>query len=524
MELVTQHFLAGRHAAAGSDTFRAEDAASGQPLEPAFHEAVQADIDAACEAAAAAADEWRDLPLEQRAAFLEAVAAELDATVDAFVERAPRETGLPEARIRGELARTTGQLRLFAQVVRSGDFLGVRIDTADADRKPVPKPDLRHYRIPLGPVAVFGASNFPLAFSTAGGDTASAWAAGCPVVVKGHPAHPGTSALAAAAIERAVARTQMPEGVFSLVQGRSNAVGAALVQHPAIRAVGFTGSHAGGMALTRLAAERPVPIPVYAEMGSVNPLFLLPGALAEDPETLANGFVGSLTLGCGQFCTNPGIIVAVRGEALEQFLGATAKAVAEVAPGVMLHSGILKAYEQGRQRLASVEGVTEVGASSRADSRAVAAVYRTTAAVFRANPDLAQEVFGPTSLIVEVDDRADMLGVAEAMAGQLTATVHGTPAELTRQTGLLRTLERIAGRVLFNGFPTGVEVSHAMVHGGPYPATSDSRSTSVGTLAIDRFLRPVCYQNFPSEALPKALRDDNPLKLNRLVNGEWETA
>ncbi|HKJ95997.1 MAG TPA: aldehyde dehydrogenase (NADP(+)) [Gammaproteobacteria bacterium] len=522
MDVTTEQFIAGEHSARGSERFSAEDAASGSPLEPEFVDATEAEVDRACRAAEQAAPAWRDLPLERRAQFLEAAADELDASVDAFVERAPQETGLPEARIRGELGRTTGQLRLFAGVVRAGDFLGARVDHGDPDRTPAPKPDIRQYRVPLGPVAVFGASNFPLAFSVAGGDTASALAAGCPVVVKAHPGHPGTSAIAAAAIERAVDKAGAPAGVFSMVHGRANAIGGALVSHPAVQAVGFTGSQRGGLALARLAAERPVPIPVFAEMGSVNPMFLLPSALAERGEALAKGFAGSLTMGTGQFCTKPGVVFAPAGEALETFLGHLAATVAEMPAGVMLHSGILSACREGVRRLEQTPGVERVATGESAEDRVEALVFRTTLDVFRAHPNLAEEVFGPVGLIVEVPSTEAMPPVARDLDGQLTATVHAAGDDLAQNAALVRVLEGRAGRVLLNGFPTGVEVGHAMVHGGPYPATTDSRMTSVGTLAIERFLRPVCYQDFPDEALPEPLREDNPLGLRRLVDGHWQ--
>lgn len=522
MTMTTEQFIAGARRAAGRETFQAENAATGEALAPTFSEATPEEIDAACRAAAEAAAPLADAPLAQRASLLEAIAGELDARADAFVERAGVETGLPEPRIRGELGRTTGQLRLFARVVREGGFLGVRIDHGDPDRQPAPKPDLRQRNIPLGPVAVFGASNFPLAFSVCGGDTASALAAGCPVVVKAHPGHPGTSALAAEAVEAAVAASDLPAGVFSMLQGAGYALGTTLVQHPAIEAVGFTGSQRGGLALQRIAAERDRPIPVHAEMGSVNPLFILPGALADRPETIAQGLAGSVALGCGQFCTKPGLIVVRRGKGFDAFREQLINAIEAMAPAVMLHSGILSAFEAGCERLAAAEGVARLAAGDSADHRAQAMAFITDADTLSAQPELADEVFGPAVLVVIVDNATAFETAAAALVGQLTAGVHARDTELADYKALIERLQQRAGRVLFNGFPTGVEVGEAMVHGGPYPATTDSRTTSVGTRAIERFLRPVALQDMPAAALPPALQDDNPLGLPRRVDGADE--
>lgn len=514
MQPTTGQLIAGTTGAEGSDTFAATNAATGAAMEPNFHEATANEIDRACEAAAAAFDDYRSASLEKRARFLELIADQLETLIDTFAERTTAESGLPEGRIRGELGRTTGQLRKFAGVVRKGDFLGVRIDDAE--------PDVRQYHVPVGPVVVFGASNFPLAFSVAGGDTASALAAGSPVVVKGHPAHPGTSALVGQAIAEAAKQAGMPAGVFSLVQGRGNAVGERLVKHPAIKAVGFTGSQNGGLALAKLAAARPEPIPVYAEMGSVNPMFLLPNTLAERGDELATGHAGSFTLGCGQFCTNPGLVFAVAGDALENFVAKVAEHVEQTDANVMLHAGILRAYEAGTEKLEAVNGVARVASGPAAPGRAQVRLYRTTQKVLQEHPEITEEVFGPLSLIIELEDATAMPAVANSLAGQLTATVHGSAEELGQHPALVTALEKRAGRVLFNGFPTGVAVCDAMVHGGPYPATSDGRSTSVGTRAIERFLRLVCYQDFPQQALPEPLQDANPLGLRRLVNGEWQ--
>lgn len=397
-----------------------------------------------------------------------------------------------------------------------------RIDTADAQAG---APDVRQCKLSLGPVAVFAVSNFPLAFSVAGGDTASALAAGCPVVVKAHPAHPATSALAAQAIADAVAEVDgVPGGIFSMIHGRTNATGERLTRHPSIKAVGFTGSFAGGTALARIAAERPDPIPVYAEMGSINPVFLLPQALATTDSDIAAGYAASMNMACGQFCTQPGLAFAVRGEALEAFIGNVAARIRTTGAGMMLTPMILSAYESGVARLDKAADVTQVATGAVATRRAQARLYRTTLAALQQRPEIMDEIFGPVSIVVEVPDEAAFVTAAEMLPGQLTATIHGTDPELIEYRELIRHLEKRAGRVLFGGYPTGVRVCDAIVHGGPYPATTSyGLTTSVGTLAIDRFLRPVCYQSCPQELLPEALQDTNPLRLKRLVNGEWQS-
>jgi len=504
---------------------RAYNPSTRLDIEPAFGQATGADVERACALAQAAFDPYRALPLEQRARFLEAVAEQILAIGSELIERAQQETGLPQARLEGERMRTVNQLRLFAKVVRDGRFLGATIDSALPERTP-PRPDLRLAKIGLGPVAVFGASNFPLAFSVAGGDTASSLAAGCPVVVKAHGAHLGTSELVGRAVQRAVQECGLPEGVFSMLFGDGRTIGQQLVGHPAIKAVGFTGSRGGGTALMRTAAARPEPIPVYAEMSSVNPLFLLPTALEEGGAALANGFVDSLTLGVGQFCTNPGLVFAVKGAALDAFTAAATTALAGKGAGTMLTAGIHDAYNSGIARFGATEGLRLVaqGGTEGIGCAARAALYEVDATAFIGNPELQDEIFGPAALIVRFDSEEQMLQAAEQLHGQLTATVHVKPADHPLAAKLLPILERKAGRVLFNGFPTGVEVSHAMVHGGPFPATSDSRTTSVGASAIDRFLRPVCYQNLPADLLPEALRDDNPLGLARVLDGDLKVA
>lgn len=515
-------FLIGAENVLTDETFRAENPSTDLAIEPAFSVASPAHVAQACALADAAFDAFRETDPAERAAFLETIAANIEALGDALVERAVLESGLPPARLTGERGRTTGQLRLFATLLRQGRWAGVVVDRAQPERQPAPRSDLRQRRIAVGPVAVFGASNFPLAFSVAGGDTASALAAGCPVVVKGHPAHPGTSAMVAGAIRDAVASHGLPEGVFSLVQGPANALGAALVADPRIKAVGFTGSRGGGLALVEIAARRPDPIPVYAEMSSVNPVVLFPAALAARAEALAKGYVASLTLGSGQFCTNPGVVLALAGPDLDRFTAAAAEALGVAAPQVMLTRGIHGAFDKSVAALTAHNAVTTLarGAEGTGCNRGRAALFTTDAAAFLANPALAHEVFGAASLIVAARDLDEVARLLAAMEGQLTATLHLDAADEALARPLMPLLERKAGRILANGWPTGVEVSPAMVHGGPFPATSDPRGTSIGTAAIERFLRPVCYQDLPDALLPRAIKHDNPLGLPRVVDGE----
>lgn len=520
------NLLIGASAHAGTQgEVRGIAAATGAPLEPAFGGASLQDLDRACGLAAEAFDAYRALPLERRAAFLEQIAANILDIGDALIVRAMAETGLPRARLEGERGRTVGQLRLFASVVRDGGFLDLRIDPALPKRAPLPRPDLRLRNVPVGPVAVFGASNFPLAFSVAGGDTASALAAGCPVVVKAHSAHPGTSLLVGRAVQKAVADCGLPEGVFALLFDSGRAVGQALVADPRICAVGFTGSRGGGTALMAIAAARPVPIPVYAEMSSINPVLLFPAALAARGGAIARAFVGSLTLGAGQFCTNPGLLLAVEGEGLDAFLAAAAEALAGQGAATMLTPGILSAYEAGVARLAGHAAVTTVARGAEGEGlQGQGALFTTTAAAFLADPALEEEVFGAAALVVRCADVAEIAAILEALEGQLTAALHMDAADHEQARALLPLLERKVGRILVNGFGTGVEVCHAMVHGGPFPSTADGRSTSVGSLAISRFLRPVCYQDMPDALLPPELKGegapDMPVRRDgRLVKG-----
>ncbi|MES2071144.1 MAG: aldehyde dehydrogenase (NADP(+)) [Pseudomonadota bacterium] len=503
------------------EAFQSFSPATGEYLQPLFHTAGQAEIARAAALAQAAFDGYRETGHEQRARFLETIAEQILALGDELILRAMAETGLPRARLEGERGRTVGQLQLFAGVLREGSWLDARLDTALPERA-MPRPSIRMRMIALGPVAVFGASNFPLAFSVAGGDTASALAAGCPVIVKAHPAHPGTSELVGRAVQKAVALCQLDEGVFSMLTGIGNALGADLVRHPVIQAVGFTGSRQGGLALMAVAAGRPQPIPVYAEMSSINPVFLLPQALASRGEAIAAGFAASLTLGTGQFCTNPGLVLGIKGQDFESFAEQAARALSTMPAGTMLTPGIQAAYQRGVDGLAKHPKVETLGAGAAGNGvcQGVPALFSTNAASFLAEHALSDEVFGPSSLLVACNDAAEMRQLAEQLEGQLTATLQMDDGDTELALGLMPILERKAGRILVNGFSTGVEVSTAMVHGGPFPATSDSKSTSVGSAAIHRFLRPVSYQNMPQALLPVALRDGNPLQIWRRKDGQ----
>ncbi|XYD09731.1 aldehyde dehydrogenase (NADP(+)) [Methylobacterium sp. NMS12] len=516
--------LIGAEARRGTEaTFRAVEAATGQALEPDFPGASRSDLDRACALAEAAFDTFRETDPEARAAFLEAIAANILEIGDDLVTRCMAETGLPRPRIEGERARTVGQLRLFAGVVREGSYVEARIDPALPDRKPLPRPDLRLRRIAVGPVAVFGASNFPLAFSVAGGDTASALAAGCPVVVKVHPAHPGTSELVGRAVQKAVAACGLPEGTFSLLFDAGQSIGQGLVADPRIAAVGFTGSRRGGTALMAIAAGRPSPIPVYAEMSSINPVLLFPGALAARGAAIGKAFAASLTLGAGQFCTNPGLILALPGPGLDAFLEAAGAALRESPAATMLTPGIQRAYREAVARVAGHAAVTRIAEGAEGGAtQGRATLFAAESDVFLADPELQEEMFGASGLVVRCADFAAMRAVLERLEGQLTASLHLAPEDHAAARDLLPLLERRVGRILVDGFGTGVEVAHAMVHGGPYPATSDGRTTSVGSLAIDRFLRPVSYQDVPDALLPAALQAANPLGLPRRIDGTPE--
>ena len=516
--------LAGTPGQPGGKTFHATNPSTNEPMEPAFHEASAAEVAAALDASAVAFTDYRQRSGAERAQFLEAIALEIEALGDPLIHRAHAETGLPHARLIGERGRTCGQLRLFASLVREGSWVDARIDPALPNRQPLPRADLRRMLVALGPVVVFGSSNFPLAFSVAGGDTASALAAGCTVVVKAHRAHPGTAELVATAINRAIITCGLPPATFSLIHGGGATIGIAMVKHPATAAVGFTGSSAAGRALFDAAASRPQPIPVFAEMSSLNPLFILPGALAERGAAIAQGLLTSFTMGVGQFCTKPGLVFVTRGPDTYAFQQKLAELLPSTACGTMLTSGIREAFLEHRAKITATPGVQILAAGSAAASgtrtEAQPSVATTTAKNFLAHPVLAMEAFGPFTLIILADTAAELAACAAALEGQLTATVHGNTADLATAQPLLAALERIAGRVLINGFPTGVEVCPAMNHGGPYPATTDTRFTSVGTAAIFRFARPVCYQSYPDALLPDALKNSNPLGLMRLVDGQ----
>ncbi|WP_106475745.1 aldehyde dehydrogenase (NADP(+)) [Phytohalomonas tamaricis] len=522
---LTGELLIGQRAVTGTQAaIEAVNPATDEKLEPAYAGGSKADVEQACALAWEAFDSYRETSLEARAIFLETIADEIEAIGDDLIERAMAETGLPQARLTGERGRTCGQLRLFAKVVRAGEWLDVRIDPAQPERQPMPRVDLRQRHIALGPVAVFGASNFPLAFSVAGGDTASALAAGCPVIVKAHSAHPGTSELVGRAVQKAVKSCNLPEGVFSLLFGSGREIGQALVLDPRIKAAGFTGSRSGGTALWKLAQGRPEPIPFYAEMSSINPVFLLPSALGTRGEEIAWGFIASLNMGAGQFCTSPGLVIAEKGPALDSFIQTARDALQESASQTMLTSGIFEAYQQGISKLTQHGQVQEIARGKTGDTpnQCQAGLFMTKAADFLADETLQEEVFGSSSLIIECANASEVAQVAEHLEGQLTATLQMEDADVDVARQLLPILERKAGRIMVNGWPTGVEVGHAMVHGGPFPATSDSRTTSVGTAAVYRFLRPVCYQDLPAALLPEALKDNNPLGLSRLYDGQRE--
>ncbi|MFX3621862.1 MAG: aldehyde dehydrogenase (NADP(+)) [Acinetobacter radioresistens] len=519
MNTIGHNFIAGTRSAAGDKVLKSLNASTGEALTFDFFQATEQEVNQAVEAAHTAFKTYRHTSPEQRALFLESIADELDALGEDFLNTISQETALPIARLQGERGRTSGQMRLFAKVLRRGDFLGARIDTALPERQPLPRPDLRQIKIGVGPVAVFGASNFPLAFSTAGGDTASALAAGCSVVVKAHSGHMATADYVAQAIERAVEKTGMPKGVFNMIYG--NAVGALLVKHPLIQAVGFTGSLKGGRALCDMAAARPQPIPVFAEMSSINPMLMLPEALKNRGDQIAQELADSVVLGCGQFCTNPGLILGIKSPEYTRLIEQLSEIMANKPAQTMLNAGTLNSYVSGLSHLSEHSGIQHLAGQEQQGEQALPQLFKAEVELLLAGDQLLQEeIFGPTTIVIEVEDKAQLLQALSSMNGQLTASLIADESDLVEFADVVPVLEEKAGRLLLNGYPTGVEVCDAMVHGGPYPATSDARGTSVGTLAIDRYLRPVCYQNYPQSLLPEALRDENPLNLLRLVNGE----
>ena len=517
MILTGKHLIASEFIANGATKFNAFRAADETVMNTSFYEATEDEVNRACATAALAFEIYKSKSSIEIAEFLEAIAVEIVNIGDILIETAKAETGLPDARLNGERGRTTGQLNLFAKMLREGSWVNAIVDKAQPERQPLPKADIRMMQIPIGPVAVFGASNFPFAFSVAGGDTVSALAAGCSVVFKAHPAHPGTCELVATAINSAIQKCNMPAGVFNMVQGASHQTGGALVTNPYIQAVGFTGSFKGGKALYDLATKREQPIPVYAEMGSVNPVFFLPGIIQEKGAGLAKSLAESVTMGVGQFCTNPGMFVVQQSQDSEAFVAQTKQELSAISVGPMLTANIKKAFLSGIQKIKEIVGVNSLIAIK--EGKVNPQLFSSKVQQVLANDEIAEEVFGPSTIAVYANDKEEVLEFAKKLKGHLTATIFGTPEDLINYRELVNILQQKVGRLIFNNFPTGVEVTHAMVHGGPFPATTDSRSTSVGTTAIYRFTRPVCFQNCPDELLPAALQYSNPLNITRTVDG-----
>lgn len=524
MELTGKNFIGKDRSGLGEMTFQAVDPSTGEKILPLFSEATLSEVDTAIQLAELAFKEYREKSGREKAELLRQIGEEIMNLGDTLIRRCCQETGLPEARIRGERARTVNQLNLFADLLEEGSWVNARIDSDDPERQPVPKPDVRSLQIALGPVGIFGASNFPLAFSVAGGDTASALAAGCTIVVKAHPAHPGTCEMIGNAIQEAIDKTKMPDGTFSMVHGHSVEVGLHIVKHPFIKAVGFTGSFKGGKAIYDAAVRRPFPIPVYAEMGSVNPVFVLPGAMMEKNGVIAEGLAASVTLGVGQFCTNPGIVAYERSEEASRFQVTLAEQIKKMETGTMLTNRIHQAFKVGIENISKQKGVSVLAEGLKNESMTGGTPYflQVDSKNFLSNKQLEEEVFGPSTLAVTAENKTDLIEVAHKLKGHLTASLYATEADLKKYSELVSILERKVGRLIINGFPTGVEVCHSMIHGGPFPATTDSRSTSVGTNAIYRFTRPVSYQNFPDHLLPDELKEGNPLKIWRLFNGKYQ--
>ncbi len=522
IQLHGKNIIGSQLSAVGKQTFRAYNPRHGAALPCEFHEADATEIEEAAKLGEAAAVQLQKLAADEIAGFLEEIREEILALGDDLIQQADEESGLGLDRLRGERDRTVNQIKMFAGLVKEGSWVDARIDTPQRDRKPLPKPDVRRMLQPIGTVAIFGASNFPLAFSVAGGDTASALAARNPVIVKAHPAHPATSELVGSAIARAVAKKSLPKGTFSLLHGLRPEVSISLVTNPKVKAVAFTGSERAGRALFDAAAERPAPIPVFSEMGSVNPVFLLKSALEQRAEIEAKGLYRSVTLGVGQFCTSPGLAFGVEGAGLDNFAGQLAAQFEGGAPGTMLNAAIAKGYKENLDKAASTPGVelklsTRQGDPQRTEGQP--GLLLTDAKNWLGHKDLHKEIFGPATVVVRCGSDAEAIACAEALEGSLTATIHGTPEELAQNHELIAILSRKAGRLIFNGYPTGVEVGYAMQHGGPYPATTDPRFTSVGAAAIYRFARPVCYQDFPEQALPPELQNANPRGIWRMVDG-----
>lgn len=524
--MITGHqFIAGREAPCDHAPFHAVNPTTNERLEPAFCEATAAQVDEALRAADSAFDALRTAAPETRALLLETLAEEILALGDALLERAHAETALPMARLTGERGRAVNQCKMFAALIREGSWAQASIDRAQPDRQPLPKPDVRRVLLPIGPVVVFGASNFPFAIGVVGTDTVCALAAGCPVVVKGHPAHPGTSELLARAVFNALRRTGLPDAAFSMLHGRGTEIGTELVKHPLTQAVAFTGSLRGGRALMDVAAARPHPIPFYGEMGSINPVFVLPGALKERSAKMAEAYVGSVTMGVGQFCTNPAIVVGLQSAELNSFIENAGEFATKVPPQSMLHRGICESYDAGTAVWATINGLQLAGQSETEPNndatQAACRIYTTTLDVLQGHEELRREVFGPCSIITQAPTLDELMDFARGLEGQLTAAIHGTPDDLREFAPLVRILERKVGRIIFNGFGTGIEPCPSMHHGGPYPAASHSFYTSIGTGSIYRFVRPVCYQGFPDDCLPEALQNGNPTQSLRLVDGAY---
>lgn len=517
--------LTARNAGETGTTFNAVNPATRELLSPPYRCAAHEDVELAAQLATEAALIYGKLPGKQKGQFLRTIASGLEEAANELIARAHLESGLPEKRLQGELARTANQLRMFAQVVEEGSWVQARIDPAQPDRTPLPRADIRSMLRPIGPVVVFGASNFPLAFSVAGGDTASAFAAGNPVLVKAHPAHPGTSELVGQVIAASVRQCDLPQGVFALLFDAGTEIATALVQHPAVKAVGFTGSLNAGKALMHLAASRPDPIPCFAEMSSSNPLVVLPEALATKGMAIASGLFDSFTLGVGQFCTKPGLIFLPQDASADAFIAELKSRTAKGTAGIMLTEGICRNFHSGLASHQKNPDITVLATGTPSDQgsgfRAAPALLETSGDALLKKPALAHEVFGPCTLLIRYRDREQLLTLAQSLEGQLTASLFGTESDLASYADLVEALQQKAGRIIFNGFPTGVEVCHAMIHGGPFPATSDGRWTSVGSQAIFRFARPVCYQDFPQSALPDELKNENPLGIWRMVNGEF---
>ena len=507
----------------GNKTFKTFNPKENKDTEWTFYEASSNEIDEAVALATDAFKVYKDFSGTKKAEFLEAIADEIEALGDELIETYCKESGLPDGRARGERGRTMGQLRAFANLLKEGSWVEAVIEKAQPNREPMPKSDIRKMLFPLGPVVVFGASNFPLAFSTAGGDTASALAAGCPVIVKSHPMHAATGELVSSAIIKAAEKTGMPNGVFSNLNSSGIEVGQQLVKHPKVKAVGFTGSINGGTALYKLANERDEPIPVFAEMGSINPVVLLPSALKNDGKPWATKYASSITMGAGQFCTNPGLVLGLKGAKLDSFINTLSEEILKLEPTCMLHPNIYAKYNEGKKELSAQKGITVTADYKKATdpNTAQPSILKVSGADFLVNTKLHKEVFGPFSVVVECENALEMESILNHLEGQLTGTVLGSEDDLENNSGVVDALQSRVGRILFNGVPTGVEVNSSMVHGGPFPASTDARFTSVGTSAIKRWVRPVSYQDWPNKLLPLALQNENPLKITRLVEGEY---